>query len=232
MMSTELLRIWNKSGIVNLNQAKQIVTLLVNKIIWKNAFFRLKYRMRMKDIGMRYENIERGQKGLKQKLVVFNNFIKEKRDKTKAGRVEMKSEKKSQGEKQVELDYSVTRTELLSESLTLLTSTTRKRRNYSQFLTEVVKQSSAKFENIDNLIENFTALFDLKSSLDKTLDDLNKAEVGAEISLEKFKEDKMRETLILNIKLVNLQRQASSLQAKTSERKTFLGGQSQNKCGD
>ena len=38
----------------------------------------------------------------------------------------------------------------------------------------------------------------------------------------------MRETLILNIKLVNLQRQASKLQAKTSERKTFLGGQ--NKC--
>ena len=137
----------------------------------------------------------------------------------------MKSEKKSQGEKQVELDYLVTRTELLSESLTLLTSTIRKRRNYSEFLTEVVKQNSAKFENIEKLIENFTALFDLKSSLDKTLDDLNQATLDAENSQEKFKEDRMRETLVLNIKLVNLQRQASLLQAKTSERKTFLGGQ-------
>ena len=190
---------------------------------------RLKYKRRMKDIRTRYENIERGQNGLKQKLVVFNNFIKEKGDKTKAGRVEMKSEKKSQGEKQVELDYVVTRTELLSESLTLLSSTIRKRRNYSEFLTEVVKQNSAKFENIENLIENFTALFDLKSSLKKTLDDLNKATVDTENSLEMLKEDIMRETLILNIKLVNLQRQASKLQAKTSERKTFLGGQ--NKCG-
>ena len=68
----------------------------------------------------------------------------------------------------------------------------------------------------------------LKSSLNKTLDDLNQARLSPENSLEKFKEDKMRETLILNIKLVNLQRQASKLQAKTSERKTFLGGQ--NKC--
>ena len=182
----------------------------------------------MKDIGTRYENIERGQKGLKQKLVVFNNFIKEKGDKTKAGRVEMKSEKKSQGEKQVLLDYSVTRTELLSESLTLLTSTIRKRRNYSEFLTEVVKQNSAKFENIESLIEKFSALLDLKSSLNETLDDLNKAILDTENSLETIKEDIMRETLILNIKLVNLQRQASKLQAKTSERKTFLGGQ--NKC--
>ena len=178
----------------------------------------------MKDIEKRYENIERGQKGLKQKFVVFNNFIREKRDKTKAGRVEMKSEKKSQGEKQVELDYSVTRTELLSESLTLLRATIRRRRNYSEFLTEVVRQNSAKFENIDNLIDNFTALFDLRSNLNKTLDDLNKAVVAIENSLERFKEDKMRETLILNIKLVNLQRHASSLQAKTSERKSFLGG--------
>ena len=179
----------------------------------------------MKDIGIRYEIIERGQNGLKQKLVVFNNFIKEKKDKTKAGRVEMKSEKKSQGEKQVELDYSVTRTELLSESLTLLTSTIRKRRNYSEFLSEVVKQNSAKFENVENLMDNFTALLDLKISLQQTLDDLNQATLDPENSLEKFKEDKMRETLILNIKLVNLQRQASSLRAKTSERKTFLGGQ-------
>ena len=189
---------------------------------------RLKYKRRMKDIRTRYENIERGQNGLKQKLVVFNNFIKEKGDKTKAGIVEMKSEKKSQGEKQVELDYVVTRTELLSESLTLLTSTIRKRRNYSEFLTEVVKQNSAKFENIESLIEKFSALLDLKSSLNETLDDLNKAILDTENSLETIKEDIMRETLILNIKLVNLQRKASSLQAKTSARKTFLGGQ--NKC--
>ena len=59
----------------------------------------------------------------RQKLLKFlflHHFIKEKRDKIKAGRVEVASEKKFQAEKEVELDYLVTRRELLSESLTLL----------------------------------------------------------------------------------------------------------------
>ena len=196
---------------------------LGNQSNFNTHFARLKYKNKFKEFEQRYESLETAQVGLKLKLVEFNNFVKEKQEKIKEGRLQIRTEKKSRVEKQVVLDYLVQRRELLSESLTLLSTNIERRNKYSDFLEEVVRHHSGRFENIEKLLERFTALLDLKIGLTRNIDDFDKATKETKNSLEKFREDKMRETLILNIKLVNPQRKACTLQAKTLERKTFLG---------
>ena len=67
-----------------------------------------------------------------------------------------------------------------------------------------------------------SALVATRDKLKNHLETLNKDIEDEDVSLEKFKEDKMKQTLEYNVRLVNLQKKASGLQAKTLERKTYM----------
>ena len=162
---------------------------------------RMKYESKFQDFEKRYKIIELGQTNLKQKLVEFNNFIKEKQEKVQVGKLKIRQERKIQIEKQAKLTCLVGQREVFDKSLQLLKKSIENKMVYVKYLEEVVNKNPELFGNINELLNKNSALIDMKNNLQTFLSRQRKEAEDTDKSLAKFKENKMKETLVFNIKL-------------------------------
>ena len=72
---------------------------------------------------------------------------------------------------------------------------------YVKYLEEVVNKNPELFGNINELLNKNSALIDMKKILQTFLSRQRKEAEDTDKSLAKFKENKMKETLVFNIKL-------------------------------
>ena len=72
---------------------------------------------------------------------------------------------------------------------------------YVKYLEEVVNKNPELFGNINELLNKNSALIDMKNNLQTFLSRQRKEAEDTDKSLAKFKENKMKETLVFNIKL-------------------------------
>ena len=113
-------------------------------------------------------------------------------------------------------------TTVLTEAKEILGTSVMGKKVFADYLQSVVDSNPQKYPDIQNLMMRCSALVATRDKLKNHLETLNKDIEDEDVSLEKFKEDKMKQTLEYNVRLVNLQKKASGLQAKTLERKTYM----------
>ena len=186
------------------------------------ADMREKYKLKMEELDERWRTVEKGQLEIKQKLVEFNNFVREKKVKVEDGKEKTKLEKKAQLKKTDELENLKQEKDLLVKAKDDIESSVAKKKCFEDFLESVVNCVPSEYPDIQVLMMRCSALVATRDKLKMHLQGLNdKIEMENE-ALEKFKVDKMKQTLEYNVQLVNLQKTASGLQAKTMERKTYM----------
>ena len=124
------------------------------------------HHLKLEQFEERWRSIEQGQTQIKQNLVKFNNFVKEKRMKIEEGTV--KSKKHLDIIKVKEEEASKLREELrtlsigkskLSESVEMLTV-------FKVFLDKVLLSNSDKFNNISSMMARFQSLMSSRDSLE------------------------------------------------------------------
>ena len=155
----------------------------------------------MGEFEKRYRKIEAGQTNLKQKLVEFNNFVKEKQEKVADGKLKVKLEKKTQADLETKLDNLVQKKDLLRATFDALESNVTKKKTYESFLQTVVDANPEECQNIDEFLHRKSALMDVKTNLETVLANLTKESQITEKNLELFKEQKMKDTLVFSTKL-------------------------------
>ena len=112
--------------------------------------------------------------------------------------------------------------DVLVEAKKTLQAAVQKKKRFGDFLGLVVNSEPEIYADIKVLMMRCSALVATKNKLQSHLDFVNESVDTERNDLEKFKEDKMKQTLEYNVRLVNMQKKASGLQAKTLERRTFL----------
>ena len=182
---------------------------------------REKYKEKMEEFNQRWRTLEKGQLDTKQKLVEFNNFVREKQGKVTRGKERVKLEKKAQKQKDVDLENLEKDTKVLVKAKDILEKSIDGKVIFRDYLESVAHSDADNYPDTQVLMMRCSALVDKRDNLRSHLDKLNKDIEHEDVSLEKFKEDKMKQTLEYNVRLVNLQQKASGLQAKTVERKTY-----------
>ena len=124
------------------------------------------HHLKLEQFEERWRSIEQGQTQIKQNLVKFNNFVKEKRMKIEEGTV--KSKKHLDIIKVKEEEALKLREELrtlsigkskLSESVEMLTV-------FKIFLDKVLLSNSDKFNNISSMMARFQSLMSSRDSLE------------------------------------------------------------------
>ena len=155
----------------------------------------------MQEFDSRYREVEFKQTNLKQKLVEFNNFIKEKQAKVKDCKHQMKTAKKLQMEKLEVLKILNEQKDIHQKSLNLLLQNIESKSIFVAFLKKVVEKNPEVFVNIDTMLDKNSALIDMKNNLKTLLSTIKMQIEDLERNLGDFKEGKMKETLVFNIKL-------------------------------
>ena len=131
-------------------------------------------------------------------LPVFNNvehkFVIKKPD-------QMKTAKKLQMEKLEVLKILNEQKDIHQKSLNLLLQNIESKSIFVAFLKKVVEKNPEVFVNIDTMLDKNSALIDMKNNLKTLLSTIKMQIEDLERNLGDFKEGKMKETLVFNIKL-------------------------------
>ena len=152
----------------------------------------------MKEFQLRYRHVEVGQTNLKQKLVEFNNFVKEKKEKVADGKLKVKLAKNSQSEMETKIANLILSKEMMQACLDSLQQSIEKKRKYFTFVELVAKQNC---QNTEEFLHQKSALMDLKTKLETILTNLTKESEDVNKNLKLFKEQRMKDTLLYSTKL-------------------------------
>ena len=131
----------------------------------------------------------------------FNNFIKEKQAKVHESKARIKLDRKLQVQQVTSLKNLNYQRSILEQSLGLLRKSIESKKVFVTYLEKVVAKKPELFGNINQLLAKNSALIDMKNNLQTLLSNLKTETEKTQISLEQFKEEKMKETLVFNIKL-------------------------------
>ena len=183
---------------------------------------RAMYEEKMVEFAERWQKVEDGQLKIKQNLVKFNNFVREKQAKVESGFARAEAEKEEQARKQEELEQLRQEKTVHEEAKTALGVAVTGKTAYVSYLEKVMGEEPEKYLDISSLIQRCQALVASRDSLVESLEKTKVATEEEARSLEKFKEQKMGQTLAYNVKLADLQQTYAGLAAHTLERKTFV----------
>ena len=113
----------------------------------------------------------------------------------------MKTAKKLQMEKLEVLKILNEQKDIHQKSLNLLLQNIESKSIFVAFLKKVVEKNPEVFVNIDTMLDKNSALIDMKNNLKTLLSTIKMQIEDLERNLGDFKEGKMKETLVFNIKL-------------------------------
>ena len=113
---------------------------------------------KMTEFDQRWRQVERGQLEVKQNLVKFNNFVREKQGKVDSGVERMKWEQEQQEKRSRELQMLRDELKTLNSAKAVLAKTVKKRRIFSDYLESVVFLAKDNYKNIRALMERCQAL--------------------------------------------------------------------------
>ena len=167
----------------------------------KRLLLRLEYEKKIAVMAKRYQKVEKRQTELKQKLVEFNNFVKEKEIKIIQGQRQIKQEKRLQLEKGASLTILLQESAVLHKSLDVLEACIEKKKEFAKYLQKVVEKNPELFNDITELLHRNLALFDIKERLQQKQKELINEFACVEKGIETFKENKMKDTLVFSTKL-------------------------------
>ena len=173
----------------------------VNVCYHCRTIHRLEYEKKIKLMAKRYREVEKRQTDLKQKLVEFNNFVKEKEIKIIQGQRQIKQEKRLQLEKGAFLTILLQESEVHHRSFDVLEACIEKKKIFAKYLQKVVEKNPELFSDITELLHKNVALFDIKERLQHKIKGLRNELICVEKGIETFKENKMKDTLVFSIKL-------------------------------
>ena len=170
----------------------------------------------------RWREVEKGQLQLKQNLVKFNNFVKEKKMKVEEGIERSKKENEISNRKYEELKNLETEYQTLLKAKDVLKDALSNKIKYKVFLDSVIEDETSKFPSVEELMKRCESLFLSKEKLEAHLKAINDEITRDADDLEKFKESKMGLLLDYNIKLADLQHVYSKEFVKSMEKKRYL----------
>ena len=119
----------------------------------------------MKKYEVRWKNVEAGQLGLKQNLVKYNNFVKEKQAKMADSVSFILMEKQKQSKLVKKIQIITSELDVLGEAKTFFEDIVDNKVVFRNFLSLVFRRHSELFKNIDEVINRSQALADARSSL-------------------------------------------------------------------
>ena len=119
----------------------------------------------MKKYEVRWKNVEAGQLGLKQNLVKYNNFVKEKQAKMADSVSFILMEKQKQSKLVKKIQIITSELDVLEEAKTFFEDIVDNKVVFRNFLSLVFRRHSELFKNIDEVINRSQALADARSSL-------------------------------------------------------------------
>ena len=153
------------------------------------------YKKKMNDLDHKYRALEKGQLAVKQKFVEFNNFVREKQVKVDLGKERVKLEKKAQNQKVVDLENLKENKKVLDQAKDILEKTIAGRKVFRDYLECVAASDPETYPDIQVLMMRCSALVNKRDSLKAHLETLERDIENENQSLEKFKENKMKQTL-------------------------------------
>ena len=116
------------------------------------------YAQKMAEFDSRWRTLEVGQAEVKQNLIKFNNFVREKQGKVEGGMERMKVELAQQKKRDVQLSDLQREIKTLMEAKKLLGKSVKKRKIFSDYLGKVVQLEAESYPNIRALMERCQAL--------------------------------------------------------------------------
>ena len=119
----------------------------------------------MKKYEVRWKNVEAGQLGLKQNLVKYNNFVKEKQAKMADSVSFILMEKQKQSKLVKKIQIITSELDVLEEAKTFFEDIVDNKVVFRNFLSLVFRRHSELFKNIDEVINRSQALAHARSSL-------------------------------------------------------------------
>ncbi|XP_023340055.1 cilia- and flagella-associated protein 73 [Eurytemora carolleeae] len=183
---------------------------------------RVLYQKKMMEFQARWRKIEAGQLEVKQNLVKFNNFVREKQGKVEGGLEKAHQEILQQEMKTLELAELEKEKVLYEEAKNTLETAVEDKKVFLNYLQSVVDIVPETFPDIRRLMERCQALVATRDKLRARLSQIEKTREEEARSLEKFSELRMEGTLDYNVRLAELQQNAAKLAARTLERRTIL----------
>ena len=176
----------------------------------------------VQEFDTRWRAVEAGQLEVKQNLVKFNNFVREKQGKVDGGLARVRTEQELQQRRVAELSELRAERETLLQAKLAIAGVVEGRSIYSEFLISVLAIDPTAYTDIRRLMQRCRALVDTRDKLRTRLVECESATEQQQAALEKFKEQKMGQTLDYNVKLADCQQTNARLAARTLERNTFL----------
>ena len=116
----------------------------------------------MKQYVRRWQHVETSQWTLKQNLVKYNNFVREKQGKVDGGMERMRAEQEQQARRGRELQMLKEELRTLNSAASFLAKTVKKRAMFSTYLDSVVSLDQDNYKNIRTLMERCEALVGAK----------------------------------------------------------------------
>ena len=116
------------------------------------------YEKKMVEFDGRWRKIEKGQLEVKQNLVKFNNFVREKQGKVDGGLNRVKHEQELQDRRVEELEELKKDGQVHAEAKGTLATAVEGRRTFADYLGSVVETDPEKYTDIRRLMERCQAL--------------------------------------------------------------------------
>lgn len=116
------------------------------------------YEKKMVEFDERWRKIEKGQLEVKQNLVKFNNFVREKQGKVDGGLSRVKHEQEEQSKRVEELIELKKESEVHAEAKLILGKAVSGRQIFASYLGSVVETDPEKYTDIRRLMERCQAL--------------------------------------------------------------------------
>ena len=183
---------------------------------------RNRYEERIEQFESRWREVEKGQLRLKQSLVKFNNFVKEKQIKIAEGAKRSINEHNIFSKKYEELQHLEGERDILKKAKECLTKTMKEREVFKNYLELVIENNTGIFASVPELMKRCESLIASREKLKCQLSLINGNVAKESADLEKFKEDKMALLLDYNVSLADLQHTYSQNYVKTMEKKRYV----------
>ena len=135
---------------------------------------RVLYQTKMTEFKERWRRIEVGQKEVKQNLVKFNNFVKEKQGKVEGGLEKARLEVRAQEEKSVEFGELEKEKLLYEEAKAAIEKAVEGKKVFSNYLQAVVDVSQDTYPDIQKLMERCQALVATRNKLRDRVAEIHK----------------------------------------------------------
>ena len=116
------------------------------------------YAEKMKEFDTRWRTLEAGQMEVKQNLIKFNNFVREKQGKVESGGERVRSERELQTKRDTELEQLKQEVETLQKARVMMEKTVKQRQLFSDYLGRVVDLEPESFPDIRSLMKRCQAL--------------------------------------------------------------------------